>query len=197
MELGRCLPILRPSKAVLVRPETPICLLPMYSTHFNPPTDNVSYQGCDPSAYSDGPVQVGYAGYYYSAPGSSAFVESLGVIGVSPINDLNSGINVGTKQEPLTLDTKHHRSSAYHNCYTQAVGRPNLQVLTYSPVQKFILEPKYSSFVATGVIYYDYASGSYHKCKLIMSAGSIQTPQLLLLSVSKITISQSRRHPLS
>ena len=161
----------------------------------------MSYQGYDPLAYGDGTVHVGYPGYYYSAPGSSAFVESLGVIGISPTNDLNPGNNVGAKQETLTLDTKYHRSSAYDNYYMQAVGRPNLQVLTYSPVQKLILEQQDSSVVATGVVYNDYASGATINVtaskEVIMSAASIQTLQLLLLSVSGITTSHSSKHPLS
>ncbi|KAI9846711.1 MAG: hypothetical protein M1837_003766 [Sclerophora amabilis] len=156
------------------------------STHFNPPTDNVKYQGYDPSGYGDGPVQVGYPGNYYSAPGSSAFIESLGAIGVEPTNDLNTGNNVGAKQETLTLDTEYHRSSAYDNYYIQAMDRPNLRVLTGAPVQRIILKEEGSAVYATGVIYTDYASGATINAtcskEVIMSAGSFQTPQLLLLS---------------
>ena len=156
------------------------------STHFNPPTNNVSYQGHDPSAYSDGPIQISYPGYYYAAPGSSAFVESLSAIGVEPTNELNTGNNFGAKQEPLTLDTRYRRNSAYDNYYMQAAGRANLQVLTFSPVQRIILEQQGSSIVATGVVYNDYASGATINVtatkEVIMSAGSFQTPQLLLLS---------------
>ena len=156
------------------------------STHFNPPTTNTSYQGYDPSAYSDGPVQVGYPGPYYASSGASAFVDSLGAIGVEPTNELNAGNNVGAKQEPLTIDTKFHRSSAYDNYYMAAVGRSNLKVLTYAPVQRLILEQQGSDIITTGVVYTDYASGSTMNVtatkEVIMSAGSIQTPQLLLLS---------------
>ena len=93
---------------------------------------------------------------------------------------------MGAKQEPLTIDTKFHRSSAYDNYYMAAAGRSNLKVLTYAPVQRLILEQQGSSIVTTGVIYTDYASGSTINVtatkEVIMSAGSIQTPQLLLLS---------------
>lgn len=148
--------------------------------------DNVSYQDYDRSAYSDGPVQVEYPGYYYAAPGSTAFVESLEAIGVQPTNELNAGNNVGAKQEPLTLDTKSNRNSAYENYYMQAAGRPNLEVLTYSPVQRIILEQHGSSVIATDVVFTDYASGDTINVtaskEIIMSAGAFQTPQLLLLS---------------
>lgn len=158
----------------------------MKSTHFNPPTDKFTYQGHDPLGYSDGPIQVGYPGYYYTAPGSSAFVESLGAIGVQPINDLNMGKNVGAKQEPLTLDTAFHRNSAYDNYYKQAMHRPNLHVLTGSPVQQIILTKEGSSTKATGVVYNDYASGANTNAscskEIILCAGAIQSPQLLMVS---------------
>ena len=156
------------------------------STHFNAPSDNVSYQGFDPAAYGNGPVQVGYPGYYYEAPGSTAFVECLGAIGVQPTDDLNAGNNVGAKQQALTIDTEYHRSSAYDNYYKQALGKPNLVVLTYSPAQQIILQQQGSSVLATGVVYSDYASGATVNVtatkEVILSAGSFQTPQLLLLS---------------
>jgi choline dehydrogenase len=131
---------------------------------------------------------VGYPDEYYSAPGSEAFVESLGSIGIFPTDDLNLGNNVDAKQEPLTVDDHSQRSSAYDSYYQQAIQRSNLHVLPLSPVQQIILTEQNSSVIATGVVYNDYQSGSTVNVtatkEVIISAGSIQTPQLLLLSVS-------------
>ena len=148
--------------------------------------DNVTGQGFDASLYGNGPVQVGYPGYTYSFPGGEAFVESLSAINVSIVDELNDGINVGVKQELYTMDASFHRSSSYDNHYMQAKDRSNLKVLPSSPVQQIILEQQGSSVIATGVVFVDYASGVTFNAtatkEVIMSAGSFQTPQLLMLS---------------
>lgn len=69
----------------------------------------------------------------------------------------------------------------------QAKGRPNLHVLTFSPVQQIILEEGSGTPSAKGVVYIDYQGGRTLNAtatkEVILSAGSIQTPQLLMLSV--------------
>lgn len=144
-------------------------------------------QGYDASLYSNGPVQVGYPGYVNSDPGSEVFVDALSIIGVPITNELNGGNNTGAKQEMMTIDTKYHRSSSYDNYYMQAKNRTNLKVLPFSPVHQVILEKRNASVIVTGVVYLDYASGQTFNAtagkEVIISAGSIQTPQLLMLSV--------------
>jgi choline dehydrogenase-like flavoprotein len=69
----------------------------------------------------------------------------------------------------------------------QAKNRPNLKVLTFSPVNQLILEQEGENVVATGVVYVDYASGQQFNAtakEVILSTGSFHTPQLLMLSVS-------------
>jgi choline dehydrogenase len=104
------------------------------------------------------------------------------------VNELNGGNNTGTKQETLTIDTEFHRSSSFDNYYMQAKGRSNFKVLPFSPVQHIILEKGASGVTATGVVYIDYASGqtlnATANIEVIMCAGSFQTPQLLMVSVS-------------
>lgn len=157
------------------------------STTFNTAgADNITGAGYDATLYSDGPVPVGYPDATYEYPGSEAFVESLSSIGVPVVEDLNGGNNTGAKQEMLTINSKFQRSSSYDNYYMQAKGRPNLKVLPFSPVQQIILEQRGSTVAATGVVYSDYASGQTFNAtaskEVIMSAGSFQTPQLLMLS---------------
>jgi len=102
------------------------------------------------------------------------------------VDELNGGNNTGTKQETLTIDAKFHRSSSYDNYYMQAKGRSNLKVLPFSPVQQVILEDGATGVTAIGVVYLDYASGQTLNAtankEVILSAGSFQTPQLLMLS---------------
>jgi choline dehydrogenase-like flavoprotein len=69
----------------------------------------------------------------------------------------------------------------------QAKGRSNLKVLPFSPARQLILEEGLEGVTATGVVYVDYASGQTLNAtakEVILSAGSFQTPQLLMLSVS-------------
>ena len=59
-----------------------------------------------------------------------------------------------------------------------------------SPVQQVILQESGNGSVATGVVYTDYATGQTLNAtatkEVIMSAGAIKTPQLLMLSVSPL-----------
>lgn len=106
---------------------------------------------------------------------------------VLSVKELNGGINIGAKQEPLTMDTKFRRSSSYDNYYKQSQGRPNLRVLEMSPVQQIIVEETGGAVKASGVVYTDYASGQTLNAtankEVILSAGAFKTPQILMLSV--------------
>ena len=103
---------------------------------------------------------------------------------------MNGGTNLGAKHEPFTIDAEAHRSSSYDSFYMQARNRHNLKVLTNSPVQQLILEESDDGVTATGVVYIDYASGQTMNAtaskEVIMSAGALKTPQLLMLSVRQL-----------
>ncbi|KAF2664540.1 glucose-methanol-choline oxidoreductase [Microthyrium microscopicum] len=155
------------------------------TTFHNQAETNVTGQGVEASLYSNGPVQIGYPPYVYATPGSEAFVESLAAIGVPVVEELNNGTNIGAKQEMLTIDSLFHRSSSYDNYYMQAQNRPNLKVLPFSPVKRLILTESSKGVIATSVVYVDYTSGETLNAtakEVILSAGSFQTPQLLMLS---------------
>jgi choline dehydrogenase len=85
------------------------------------------------------------------------------------------------------MDSQYRRSSSYNSYYMQARDRPNLKVLEMSPVHQIILEKAGDTVVATGVVYNDYASGQTLNVtatkEVILSAGALKTPQLLMLSV--------------
>ncbi|KAJ9641333.1 hypothetical protein H2199_005303 [Coniosporium tulheliwenetii] len=165
------------------------------------PVEVSAYQTYDESAYSpSGPISLSFPTYV--SPASTAFIEALGAVGVPTVNELNLGDNVGAKQEPLTLDARQQRSSAYDGYYKPVRNRPNLTVLPLATVRQVITEMRNLSLTATGVVFADQTSGSTMNVtarkEVILSAGTFQTPQLLMLSgigpqetLQKFGISQS------
>jgi len=154
-----------------------------------PPSSNGTlFAEFDPNAYSsDGPLPVAYADYVYDS--ANAFVEGMAEIGIPYNPELNNGTNVGAKREPFTSDG-FRRASSYDAYYLPVENRTNLHVATRAQVQSIILEQKVNgSLLATGVVYNDIASGMTLNVsannEVILSAGAIQTPQVLMLSVSE------------
>jgi choline dehydrogenase len=115
-------------------------------------------------------------------------------IGIPYNPELNNGSNVGAKREPLTGDG-FRRVSSYDAYYLPVENRTNLHVATRAQVQSIILEDgdnkagnDNGTLVARGVVFNDIASGRTLNVtannEVILSAGSLQTPQILMLSVS-------------
>ena len=148
------------------------------------PHNNDSYTTHDPSAYTDGPVAVSHGGYVTTS--SIGFIEACGAVAIPIVDDLNAGNGVGVTQGKGTIDERVQRSSSYSAYYKPVKTRPNLVVKSGSSVQKVLLENSGSNIVATGAIYIDEVSGKTLNVsvtkEVIMSAGTFQTPQLLMLS---------------
>lgn len=142
------------------------------------------YETGNASAYAGGPLQLTYPKFQY--PASVAFIEALGSLGVPVTEELNLGNNIGAKQALMTMDASQQRSSTYDNYYKLAKDRPNLTVRSLASVSQLIIEGKESGPVANGVIYTDGPSGATTNVtatkEVVMSAGTFQTPQLLMLS---------------
>lgn len=129
-------------------------------------------------------MKLSYPQYVY--PASTAFIEALDVIGVPTVTELNLGNNTGTKQEPLTLDSQQKRSSAYDAYYKPVRNRTNLSLLPNTPVRQINFETRNGSLTATGVVVTDQFSGQTlnitARKEVILSAGTFQSPQILMLS---------------
>jgi choline dehydrogenase len=112
-------------------------------------------------------------------------------IGVPYNPEFNNGSNVGAKREPLTGDG-FRRVSSYDAYYLPIENRTNLHVATRAQVQSIILEDDdeagSGTIIARGIVFNDIASGKTLNVtannEVIMSAGTLQTPQILMLSVS-------------
>ncbi|WQF82350.1 Putative glucose-methanol-choline oxidoreductase, FAD/NAD(P)-binding domain superfamily [Colletotrichum destructivum] len=161
-------------------------------THFNPPDDHeargfdVSYKTHDPSAYADGPLQIGYQGYV--PPSGVGFIEAAAdALQIPIVQDYNTGNSTGVKQGTGHLDADFMRSSSYDSYLRQARRRRNLDVLYSAPVWKINFDQSSGERPrAEGVAFMDHPTGVVHEVKakkeVIVSAGAFNSPQLLMVS---------------
>lgn len=160
-------------------------------THFNPPNEadgyDHRYQTWEPSAYGDGPLEIAYQGYV--PPSSVGFIEACQDVGIPIVHELNTGDGVGIKQGPGTINAKFERSSAYNTYYKRAESRSNVDIITNAPVQSLKWDSETGSEApkVSGVVFIEHATGLYHtvtaKKEVIVTIGTFQSPQLLMVSV--------------
>ncbi|KAH7393625.1 glucose-methanol-choline oxidoreductase [Cadophora sp. MPI-SDFR-AT-0126] len=170
------------------------------STHFNPPDLNNgfdhSYETWDPTAYSNGPLEIGFQGYV--PPSNVAFIQACAAANIPIVEDLNTGNNTGVKQGTGCLDSRFRRSSSWDSFGKQARRRKNLDILHWAPVQSLQFETGderggggYGNWTdgeprASGVVFIDEPTGRVHVVKarkeVIVSMGAFHSPQLLMVS---------------
>ena len=133
----------------------------------------------------EGPVPVTIPDVY--GPFQASWVEALDKLGWCNTDDPIEGEKQGTFACGLTIDaenkTRGYAASAY---YTPEVAqRSNLQVLTETFVEKILTKIVGGSVVATAVEVRT-KDGAHHELlankEVILSAGAIQSPQILELS---------------
>ncbi|KAF2644591.1 alcohol oxidase [Massarina eburnea CBS 473.64] len=133
----------------------------------------------------DGPLPVTIPDVY--GPFQELWSKTLDKLGWCNSDDPIEGEKLGTFACGLTIDaetkTRGYAASAY---YTPDVAkRPNLQVLTETFVEKILTKNADGTVVATGVKVQT-KDGTHHeilaKHEVILSAGAIQSPQILELS---------------
>jgi choline dehydrogenase len=115
------------------------------------------------------------------------FVRAAEAAGI-PAGDYNGRDRGGPRGvaslfQTTTRDGK--RSSTYHAFLEPVLGRPNLTVITHALVEKVLVEPGETGLRATGI---RYRTGDGEvvtvlaEREVVLSAGAIGSPQLLLLS---------------
>ncbi|KAF3452832.1 hypothetical protein FNV43_RR03265 [Rhamnella rubrinervis] len=113
------------------------------------------------------------------------FKEAFLEAGVGPDNGFNLNHVVGTKISASSFDDQGRRHGSVELLNRGKLN--NLKVAVEAYVQKIIFSSKASRLSASGVIYND-SKGKIHKAfvrdkgEVILSAGAIGSPQLLLLS---------------
>jgi choline dehydrogenase len=159
-----------------------------------PPNGTDHYRTYDSSLYSSavGPGTVGYTNF--NPPSIDGFVESLPSIGIPIAYELNSGNNIGGKHELNTLNPlTQTRVSSYIAFWNSTVVRPNFEAIMFAVVEKILFENATDGSagpVAYGVEYSASVNGTkmvttaYANREVILSAGTLSSPQILMLSVS-------------
>ena len=114
---------------------------------------------------------------------SLAFKASALDVGYQHTKDINGYQQEGFGSMDMTIDGK-NRQSAYHAYIEPIVNRPNLHIITNANVNKILMDKDGDKFTATGVRYKSKYSNYILESRneIILSSGSINTPQLLLLS---------------
>lgn len=143
-----------------------------------------NYNHNDPDAPVDWSVHGtgGFLNVEYHLPRSAqldAFLEANKEIGI-PITDLSDGTGLGAS--PAQLNTIHGFREDDANAFIKPIlNRRNLHILTRSYVTKIIID---DSNKATGVLFA--RDGKFYRAmvekEVILSAGSYNTPQILMLS---------------
>ncbi len=115
------------------------------------------------------------------------FVQAAEAAGI-PSGDYNGrdrGGPTGLASLFQTTTRNGMRSSTYHAFLEPVMERANLTVITYAQVEQVLMEPDGGGLHATGVRYRDAEGGTntiYAEREVVVSAGAIGSPQLLLLS---------------
>lgn len=135
----------------------------------------------------DGPVQVSYPKQFSAS--HSLWHQTLNAAGIESNDRHLSGNNTGCWTSVVSVDlrtcTRSYAAAAY---YQPISSRPNLVVLTEAEVREIVLTRERSAhsptWKAEGVRYsyrgVDFTA--YASREVILSAGSIQSPQVLELS---------------
>lgn len=107
---------------------------------------------------------------------TAAFLQACAEVGLTRLDELNGPSNEGFSQTPVT-QKRGHRWSASDAYLRPAMRRPNLTVLTAATASRVLVEDGR----AVGV---EYGEGNRVKAtrEVILSAGTIGSPHLLMLS---------------
>ncbi len=134
---------------------------------------------------SDGPLGVSVRSPRTVA--AEQFVQAAGAVGI-PMGDYNGrdrGGPAGCASLFQTTTREGKRSSTFHAFLAPALDRPNLTVLTHAQAERILFESTGSGLRATGVSYRTADGGTATVLadrEVVLSAGAIGSPQLLLLS---------------
>ncbi|RPD63910.1 GMC oxidoreductase [Lentinus tigrinus ALCF2SS1-6] len=140
----------------------------------------------DPKWHGDsGPITKSYALNFAWGPLNDRMINAIKELGVAEYPDTNDGHKLGLSTLFTSIDSRTATRSYAANAYFHAnASRENLSVLTGATVTKITFRPGSSPLQATGVEFL-HSGTKYHAAvskEVVVSAGALQTPQILELS---------------
>ncbi|KAL1739831.1 GMC oxidoreductase-domain-containing protein, partial [Schizophyllum fasciatum] len=144
---------------------------------------DLSYRG------TTGPMRVGFLTSFTDV--AAAFVESCVNAGIPRSPDFNGPNGTAGVNRVMTYvdDNRQRVSSETAYLTPDVLARPNLKVVTHAQVTKVIFDQSSGSATEPRTMGVEFAHSkdgrrfhAYAKKEVILSAGSVQTPQILLLS---------------
>ncbi|MGW8124007.1 GMC family oxidoreductase [Roseivirga echinicomitans] len=116
-------------------------------------------------------------------PASTAFIEACQEAGIPRNRDLNGANYEGVDFFQINQTKKGQRCHSASSFLNPVLSRSNLTIITHAHVKKIIIE----NGIANGVAYFDLKKNKKLKTikahkEVILSAGVINSPQLLMLS---------------
>ncbi|KAJ6049425.1 uncharacterized protein N7446_007244 [Penicillium canescens] len=165
-------------------------LLPYYkkSEEFQTPTQDQASHGASYAAKfhgRNGPLKVGWPTSMTNSSVFSVLNETMNELGVGYNPDANSGKMTGFTSHPDTIDRERNvREDAARAYYWPYESRSNLKIISNTRANKIIWANTTGEAAAIGVecstVYG--VERVYASKEVIVSAGSLKTPQLLELS---------------
>lgn len=130
--------------------------------------------------YHGGSGTLRVSGPRYVNPLSEAFVEACGEAGIPRNDDFNGPEQEGAGFYQVTIHEGKRWSSARAHLTNEVLARPNLTILTDAHATRVLFRDRR----ATGVAYRHRgrALEAHARREVILSAGAVQSPQLLMLS---------------
>lgn len=154
------------------------------SETFHPPSASLREEEdlrYDPDTFgTSGPIQVSYSPGY--SPTNRLWFKALNSLGVQANSAHVAGSNVGAWTNIISADPR-TMTRSFATSYCSLAGS-NLHILTEATVQGVVLDKVDHEYVASGVQFtykgQEYVVSASHE--VILSAGSIKSPQILELS---------------
>ncbi|OCK81714.1 GMC oxidoreductase [Lepidopterella palustris CBS 459.81] len=155
---------------------------PNYSPGKRNINGTVSYNASAFDNSLGGPLHVSWPNW--ASPLSSWIVQGLAAIGIGPTSDINSGYLNGSSWASTTIDpTAETRDSSETSFLDSVIATTSIKVYQDSMAKKILFKSS-TSKVANGVLINTSGviSNLTARKEIILSAGTFQSPQLLMVS---------------
>jgi choline dehydrogenase len=127
---------------------------------------------------TDGPIPVRRESLDRSPAFTPAFTDACRELGFPEAADKNAPMNDGVGPVPFNIQDGHRVGTAL-GYLIPAMARPNFRIIEHAVVQRVLFDGTRATGVEALV---DGAATTFHAPEIVISAGALKSPQLLMLS---------------